>query len=240
MNILVVNDDGIEAIGIEILASALKKYGNVYVVSPDRPRSAASHSIVLHRPIEMVEVKKWEGIVSYKISGVPCDCVRIATGVLDTKFDIVFSGVNNGLNLGTDIIYSGTCAGAREALIEGIPGVAISTDVNQFEIVLNELDSLLKLIFCRKLYSKDYMLNVNFPVKGFNKSKGIKVCRMGDKIFTTCFKKVSENSYLDISYPHILDKNIETDVYQADLGYITLVPVEIDQTHNEAFSKLKL
>ena len=240
MNILVVNDDGIDAIGIEILAKALMKYGEVTIVSPDRGRSAASHSIVLHRPIEVTRVEKFNGITSYKISGVPADCVRVGIGLLDTKFDIVFSGVNNGLNLGTDILYSGTCAAAREGVIEGVAGVAISTDVDQFDIVLRELDSLLELVFNKRLYSKDYMLNINFPVKGYDKSLGYKLCRMGDKIFTTCFKELGNNLYMDKSYPSILDKNEGTDVYEADCGYITLVPVGIDQTNKEALEKLKL
>ena len=239
MNILVCNDDGIDAYGIELLASKLIKYGNVYVISPDRPRSAASHSIVLHKPIMFSRVDKIPGAICYKTSGVPADCVRLAAGALDVKFDIVFSGCNNGLNLGTDIIYSGTVAGAREAVIQGIPGIAISTDADCFKIVENELDELLSLIFDKRLYSNDYVLNINFPVKGFEASKGFKLCRQGDKIFT-CKYKLEDGLYRDESYPYIFDKNSDTDVYLADLGYITLVPLKIDQTNLEALKNLKL
>ena len=139
LNILVVNDDGIKGRGIHILASRLKKYGNVYVVSPDRGRSAASHKVILHKPLTFEKVDVIEGANCYQTSGMPADCVRLANIILDVDFDLVFSGVNDGLNLGTDIIYSGTCAGAREGVIEGIPGVAVSTDFKSFDIVEKEL-----------------------------------------------------------------------------------------------------
>ncbi len=239
MNILVCNDDGIDAYGIELLASRLTKYGNVYVIAPDRPRSASSHSIVLHRPIELKRVEKIPGVICYKTSGVPADCVRLATGALDVKFDIVFSGCNNGLNLGTDIIYSGTVSVAREALIEGIPGVAISTDVSCFKIVEKELDPLLELIFNKRLYSKEYALNINFPVKGYSESTGTRVCKQGDKIFTSKYSRDGE-LYIDESYPYIFDKREDTDVYLADKGYITIVPLKVDQTNLEALEKIKL
>ena len=121
-NILVVNDDGINAIGIKILATKLLKYGNVYVVSPDRGRSAASHKVILHKPLTFEHVDVIESAKCYQKSGMPADCVRLANIILDVDFDIVISGVNDGLNLGTDIIYSGTCAGAGAAGDDGEDG----------------------------------------------------------------------------------------------------------------------
>ncbi len=102
----------------------------------------------------------------------PADCTRLSLSLLNTDFDIVFSGINNGLNVGTDIIYSGTVSAAREAKISGLPAVAISTDFDAFSIVDQELDALLEYIFSNQLYSKDYILNVNFPTKEFTSSKG--------------------------------------------------------------------
>ena len=238
MNILIVNDDGINAKGINILTDKLKKYGNIYVVAPDRGRSAASHSVILNKPLsfEMVE----DGLVKrYQTSGMPADCVRLASIILGVKFDIVFSGVNDGLNLGTDIIYSGTCAGAREAVIEGIPGVSVSTDFGSFEIVEKELEKVLELVINNRLYSKDYLLNINFPIKGFNESKGIKVCRQGDKIFTSIFSQMPDGLYSVTNEEEIHDKRIDTDVFLADNGFITLVPVKIDQTEYLVLDELK-
>lgn len=153
MNILVANDDGINEVGIAILAKALMKYGDVYVCAPDSGRSAASHSIKLLKPMTFEPVNLIEGVKAYQTSGTPADCIRIANSVLNVKFDIVFSGINNGLNLGTDIIYSGTVAAAREAHIAYIPSVAISVDRDSFDIAKNEIDNLLSIIFNKKLYT---------------------------------------------------------------------------------------
>ena len=239
MNILVVNDDGIKGRGIHILASRLKKYGNVYVVSPDRGRSAASHSVILTKPLTFEKVDEIEGVNCYQTSGMPADCVRLATIILNVKFDVVFSGVNDGLNLGTDIIYSGTCAGAREAVIEGIPGVAISTDFKSFDIVEKEIDNVLELVINKKLYSKEYVLNINFPISKFTESKGIKLAKQGDKIFTSIFSEIEPNLYSVVNEEEIHDKREDTDVYLADEGYVTLVPVQIDQTDYKGLNKLK-
>ena len=230
MNILVVNDDGIKAIGIELLAKALKKYGKVYVVAPDRGRSAASHSVILNKPLMFEKVNQIEGVECYQTSGMPADCVRLANIILNVEFDLVVSGVNDGLNLGTDIIYSGTCAGAREGIIEGIPGVAISTDFKSFDIVKNELEKVLELVFNKKLYSKEFLLNINFPISKYTESKGIKVARQGDKIFTSIFTEIEPNIYSVLNEEEIHDTKEDTDVYLADMGYITLVPVKIDHT----------
>ncbi len=238
MNILVVNDDGIKAIGIKILATALLKYGNVYVVAPDRPRSAASHKVILHKPLSFEAVDEIDGAICYKTSGMPADCVRLATGILDVKFDLVFSGVNNGLNLGTDVIYSGTVAGAREALIEGIPSVAVSTDFDSFDIVNAEIKDVLAKVFDEKLYSSEYILNINFPTKKFDESVGYKVCRQGVKIFDTKFKKNADGLYDVKSEEEIHDQNPDTDVYLADSGYITLVPLGFDNTNYKEINNL--
>ncbi|MGM9969112.1 MAG: 5'/3'-nucleotidase SurE [Anaeroplasma sp.] len=237
MNFLVVNDDGIEAEGINILVNALAEFGNVYVSAPDSGRSASSHSIILHKPIDFVDVSD-ERFKKYKVSGMPSDCVRLATAILDVKFDVVFSGINNGLNIGTDIIYSGTVAAAREGLINGIPSVAISTDFNHFDIVKNELNGILKIIFNKKLYSNNYVLNVNFPIKDYKKSEGIKICRQGIKIFKTIFEKNGPHTYITASEEEIHDMNENTDVYYADKGYVTIVPLQLDQTYNNGLDEL--
>lgn len=239
LNILVANDDGIDAIGIKILANKLKKWGNVYVCAPESGRSASSHSIILHDSLTFEFVGDIADIKWYKTSGMPADCVRLPLYLLNEKFDIVFSGVNNGLNLGTDIIYSGTVAVAREANIEYIPSVAISCDTNSFEIVENELDNLLEYVFNNELYSKEYVLNINFPTNEFNKSIGYKFCRQGIKRFKTEFNEISENRYVNGVNHIVYDESIDTDVYLASLGYITLVPLQVAQTNFKYLEELK-
>lgn len=239
MNILVVNDDGINAEGLHILVNALAKYGNIYVCAPDRGRSAASHSIDLVNPIEFIELEIPNTVKAYKISSTPVDCVRVFNGALNIKIDVVFSGINNGLNLGTDIIYSGTVAAAREAMIEGYKSVAISCDRDCLNDIKAEIDDILAYIFDNNLLSTEYTINVNYPISKYKKSNGIKICKQGKKRFKSYFKANSEGLYKtsheEITYD--IDKN--TDVYLADKGYITVVPIKVDQTNYDAYNRLK-
>ena len=129
MNILITNDDGYEAEGIKVLAEELSKNHNVYVLAPSTNRSAVSNCLSVHNSLE---VKKVSDNV-WSCSGFPADCVSIAVQsslFKDVKFDGVISGINKGPNLGTDIIFSGTCAAARQACMYRIPGVALSLDSN--------------------------------------------------------------------------------------------------------------
>ena len=219
LNILVANDDGINAIGISILAHALRKYGDVTVVAPDGGRSATGHSIVLHDTIGFNFVERKDDIDWYVTTGTPADCIWLAVDLLDKKFDIVFSGVNNGLNLGTDIIYSGTVAAAREAQIQYLPAVAVSTDFDSFDIVNNELDTVLQKVFEEKLYSKNYVLNINFPTCEHKKSLGYKYCRQGIKRFKTKFVLNEEGRYVNTDSDIKYDTREDSDVYQASQGY---------------------
>ena len=239
MNILVVNDDGINAVGIRKLAVALKKYGNVFVCAPDSGRSAAGHSIILHSTLSFIYVGNDEGVEWYKTNGTPADCVRLSMDLLDTSFDIVFSGVNDGLNLGTDIIYSGTVAAAREAQIEGVPAVAVSTDFKAFSIVDQELDHVLEYIFKNKLYSSEYVLNVNFPVGDYSQSKGLRFCRQGIKNFKTHFILQESGDYKNSDGDITFDQNEDTDVYLSSEGYITIVPLQVEQTKYDSLERLK-
>ena len=238
LNILVTNDDGYLAYGIRLLANKLKRFGNVVIIAPDSNRSAISHAMNIHTPVTFKRVEDFLDIPVYTTSGNPSDCVRMGLNLLDIKFDIVFSGINSGLNLGTDVHYSGTCAGAREATINSVPGISISTGRENFKIVENEIDILLNKIFDGKLYSNDYFLNVNFPKKTFDKSKDFIIAKSGKKIFITKFK--NENGLvIEESHELIKDTNIDTDVYLHDIGYTTIVPISIDPTEYDAYKKLK-
>ena len=124
MNVLIVNDDGIESEGLRVLAERVGKNHDVYVLAPDSNRSAASHHILMFHDLELIQHKKnWWGC-----SGMPadCTCVALRSGLFDVDFDVVLSGINDGANMGTDIVYSGTCAGARQAVLSGVPGIAVS------------------------------------------------------------------------------------------------------------------
>ncbi len=131
MNILLTNDDGIEAKGIQVLARRLEKDGHaVYVIAPDSNRSAVSHHITMYN----VNTLKEAGKNRWACSGYPSDCVCIGlkSDLFDFKFDLVISGINEGANMGTDIIYSGTCGAARQAILDGLPAIALSVDPEEW------------------------------------------------------------------------------------------------------------
>ena len=130
MNILITNDDGIYADGIIELAKAISKIANVYVVAPESQKSATGHAITIHNPIMVHKIDMGENIKSYAISGTPADCVKVGIEGLfkDINIDLVLSGINNGSNLGTDVIYSGTVSAALEGFILNKPSIAISYD----------------------------------------------------------------------------------------------------------------
>lgn len=239
MNILVVNDDGIEAKGIHLLAEKLKAYGTVYVCAPDQGRSASSHCILLHHSLSFEYVKEEEGVFWYKTSGMPADCVRLALDLIPVKFDLVFSGINNGLNVGTDIVYSGTVSAAREAMLEGCSAIAISTDFDSFLIVEEEIDSLLKFIFEKKFYSKHYVLNVNFPTHSYLKSKGYRFTKQGQKIYLSRFVQNEDGTYHNEDKELFIDEDGDTDVFLSTKGFITFVPLQIDQTNYNVLTEWK-
>jgi 5'-nucleotidase len=127
MRILITNDDGVHADGIFHLKEALSQLSDVFVVAPERPRSAAGHAITLHKPLRLHDVTLRDGSHAYAASGTPADCVVLgAQVVMQHKVDIVVSGINHGPNLGWDVHYSGTVAAAKEAAMIGYPSVAVS------------------------------------------------------------------------------------------------------------------
>ena len=148
-------------------------------------------------------------------------------------WDIVFSGINDGLNCATDVFYSGTVGAAREAMFSGLPSVAISTDFKCFDIVENEIDDLLEYIFNNKLYSKDYVLNINFPNKGYEKSLGYRFTKQGIKLYKTTFIANNDNNYIEGHSILTLDSDSDTDVFLGKEGYITFVPLSLDTTSSK-------
>ncbi len=231
MRILIANDDGFDALGIKLLEEKLLPYGDVFVCAPNQEMSATSHSIKFS-PISVSEV----GVNHYKISSTPADCVRIANSLFG-PFDIVFSGINNGLNLGTDIIYSGTVAAAREAVICGMKAVAISVDKDQLDIAQAELDYVLKRLFDNDWLSYSNFLNINFPTKKHNRSVGIKFAFQGIKKFSSTFEKKG-TGYIVTSEKIEYDDRPLSDVYLASQGFITVVPLGLNQTDFQAFKEL--
>lgn len=167
MRILVSNDDGIDAPGIRALAQALIPLGEIVVVAPDRQRSAASHSISLHGRLYVDEVTApIPGTRAYAVSGTPVDCVKWAAVTLgsEQRFDMMVSGINEGPNLATDVLYSGTVAAAGEASLLGIPAVALSLIGPKFPFTDAALVARRIVEWARRFdWPPDTFLNVNMP-----------------------------------------------------------------------------
>lgn len=176
MRILITNDDGIEAVGIQKLAEMAKKLGEVWVVAPEGQCSAMSQKITVTEKLRLAKAGNFpvSGVKAYRLGGTPADCVKVAVEYLMTeKPDIVFSGINNGYNAGIEVSYSGTVAAAMEALLKGIPAVAFSVEANGiFDVVDENLLALAKEL-TEKPAGAGKIWNVNFPGCSAKECKGI-------------------------------------------------------------------
>lgn len=195
MRLLISNDDGIFAMGIRTLANTLAEAGHhVWVVCPDRERSATGHGLTLHKPIraEQVEGMFHPQIQAWACSGTPSDCVKLALGaLLKEPPEFVLSGINQGANLGTDILYSGTVSAAMEGVIEGVPAIALSLTNFAFRNFLPAArfaQSLLEALIQVPLETP-MLLNVNVPAVEETQIKGTVIARQGVRRYVDLFEK---------------------------------------------------
>lgn len=239
MNILVVNDDGYQAEGIKLLVDSIKDYGNIFVMSPETQQSGASHCITLHTYVKIHERDNFgEDVKAWSIEGTPADCVIYALKYLKLDIDLVVSGINDGPNLGTDTIYSGTLAGATEALVQNIPAVAFSADFDNFAFVKKDIKNVINLIFDNELYSTDYVLNVNFPTKAYDEIKGIKVTEQGVRLFKHAFEEEGDRIWARGWWGDATNEP-NTDVYAFENGYVSLCPMGISRAHLKGIKRVK-
>jgi 5'-nucleotidase len=182
MEILVTNDDGIHAEGLRVLADAVRPLGKVTIIAPDREQSATSHSLTLHRPLRIRRIA--DGILT--VDGTPTDCVLLGVhGYLERKPDLVVSGINHGPNMGNDVFYSGTVAAASEGAFLGIPSVAISLstwDATSFEPAGRIAKRLVSDLVALGVPAWK-CVNVNIPPGPYEAIKGIRVTRLGTRVF---------------------------------------------------------
>jgi 5'-nucleotidase len=197
MKILLSNDDGIMAEGIKALTTELSKEHDVYVVAPDRERSAAGHSLTLHTPIRVEELESKFGAKRIWItSGTPGDCVKIGINAIlsdDEKPDLIISGINHGPNLGSDILYSGTVSCAMEGAMMGYPSIAVSLASMTFEAELFKNVACFMSKFLKRIKDYNYppktILNINVPGLMPDDITGVAVTRLGGKMFTDEYDK---------------------------------------------------
>ena len=233
MRILVSNDDGYLAPGVNALAEALAPIAEIVVVCPDSNRSASSNSLTLGRPISVS--RSDNGF--YYCNGTPSDCVHIGlTGILSWKPDLIVSGINQGQNMGDDTLYSGTVAAATEGFLFGIPAIAFS----QVEKGWGELDSAARIAreTVERVYEtmpKPFLLNVNIPNRPYDELKGPVSTRLGRRHQSEGVMRMQDPFGKDLFWIGAAgvakDASEGTDFFAVEKGYVSITPLQIDLTH---------
>ena len=242
--ILITNDDGFFAPGIYALWEAMREIGDVTVVAPDSEKSAVGHAITLTDPIRVQEMNGKNGYKGFAVKGTPTDCVKLASrALMDSKPDIVVSGINSGGNIGSLIIYSGTVSAATEGTILGIPSVAISlTSVKGGDMTASQLVAR-KVVnqVLQKGLPKGTLLNVNVPNIPHDEIKGIRVTKQGDIVFNDEFEKREDprgKIYYWMGGTTSTDFNEDTDGYAIQNGYVSITPIHYRLTEDSFLDTL--
>ncbi|MDQ3572769.1 MAG: 5'/3'-nucleotidase SurE [Actinomycetota bacterium] len=249
MRVLVTNDDGIEAEGLQSLRRALRELDGVTVdvVAPDSNRSATARSITTRSPIWVEEIEFPDGDRGFATEGTPVDCVRFADlGLLGERPDLIVSGINHGANLGDDVTYSGTVAAAFEGIVLGIPAIAISQQSAAREMgfrfgrtfdfaVASALARELVSLVRRNPLPEGTILNVNCPA---GTPEGIEVARLGKRLYDDELKLVEEGSdgrrrYEIYGFEPSFEDEPGTDLAALARGRVALTPIHFDLTHHE-------
>lgn len=239
MKILITNDDGIENIGIRLLAEWAKKLGEVTVIAPKVEQSAKSHAIDFTRPIEIKKVDLVEGVTAYSMDSTPADCVRFGVLGLREKFDLVLSGINKGVNLGGDIVYSGTVGAVFEAARLGIKAIAFSSFPSDQEGAAKYFDEVYEYIVGNGMFEENSIFNVNIP----EEVKGIRTTYQGSVYFSDAFELMegSEEFYVQVGapVPDECPEDLDRDTVAVLHGYISVTPLMATRTNMETFHKFK-
>lgn len=242
VQILISNDDGYLAPGINALAQALEKIADINVVAPDRNRSASSHSLTLTRPLRVSTAANG----FHYVDGTPSDCVHLAiTGLLrDKQPDMVISGINDGPNMGDDVLYSGTVAAATEGRFLGLPAIAVSMGAfnpRHFESAGIAVVKLVQSLLAKPL-NHDTILNVNVPDLPWDEIKGFKATRLGNRHKSEDVIIDKDPRGIDIYWvgppgPE-QDAGEGTDFHALRAGYISVTPLQIDLTRYDSLKDL--
>jgi len=256
MRVLLTNDDGIEAAGLQALRRALLEVPEVElaVIAPDGNRSAMARSITTRRPLWVEEVEFGDGTVGYATDGTPVDCVRLARLGLIEGFEaeLVVSGINHGSNLGDDITYSGTVAAALEAIVLGLPGIAVSQQSSALELDFRAsegFDFEVAASFTARLVAElrsvplppGTLLNINVPG---TEPDGVAVARLGKRVYRDELALVDEPTSGRRLYRIYGDASFEkeetgTDLQAVAQGKIAVTPIHFDLTDREGLSALQ-
>ena len=256
LRVLLTNDDGIEAEGLQALRRALLEVDDVElaVIAPDGNRSATARSITTRRPLWVQEIDFGDGSVGYATDGTPVDCVRFASlGLVDGfAADLIVSGINHGSNLGDDITYSGTVAAAFEGIILGIPAIAVSQQsmAGGMGYVSGRFDfglaAPLTAQLVRRLIEEpmppETLVNVNLPA---GEATGIEVTKLGKRLYNDELKLVDEDAesgrrrYEIYGFEPSFEDEEGTDLSAVARGRVSVTPIHFDLTDHGGLERLR-
>ncbi len=245
--ILVTTDDGYQSPGLQALALALRSLGQVTIFAPDHNWSAAGHTKTMHKPLRITQTQTPEGLPMYITTGTPSDCVGLALlGVVPQRPDLVVSGINLGANLGEDITYSGTVAGAMEAAVTGLPAIAASQDLREdnnvdFGFAAQVVTEIAREVLEHGLPPGRF-LNVNFPPVPGAEARGIEVTRLGRRTYRdVLIERLDPKGkpyYWIGGDPPAGEPEAGTDVGALQQGYISVTPLNMDMTDRAQLAAL--
>ncbi|RLD71108.1 MAG: 5'/3'-nucleotidase SurE [Bacteroidetes bacterium] len=245
--ILVTNDDGVHAKGINELIKIATLFGEVVVVAPEKSQSGMSHSVSLNDPIYLNKIKTEPGLTVYSCSGTPVDSVKIALHkILDRHPDLIISGINHGSNSSVSAIYSGTVAAAREGSLNGVPSVGFSLLNHDHDADFAASMVYAEIIIDKVIQNgipKRTCLNVNIPDIAPEKIKGVKICRQTSGKWVEEFNhRISPNKkdyyWLTGTFSNFELEATDTDEWALKNDYVSIVPIEIDLTSYSVLDEL--
>lgn len=246
MKILLTNDDGIYAPGLAAMERALQKLGEVHVVAPAIEQSGVGHSITFLSPLMAKEVYDGDRRRGWAVEGSPADCVKLAVSEFCKDVDLVVSGINGGLNLGINVLYSGTVAGATEAAVFGLTSFAVSLEYDekpQFDKAAAMAVGLIEQILAQRDAAAHHLYNINIPTSALSQPADVRVVPMATVGWSSDFDRrldpKGRRYYWATGMPQMPQGDEMTDYEAWQKGFITLTPLRIDRTEREMLPTMR-
>ncbi len=243
--ILICNDDGVTAPGIQSLIEAVRDLGDIMVVAPDKPQSGTGHGITINATLRMQKLREEEGLTVYSCSGTPVDCIKLAIYKMEVKPDVIISGINHGSNASINVIYSGTMSAAVEGALEGVPSIGFSLLDHSIDADFTASKKIARAITIKAIEKglpKGVCLNVNIPKLHTEEIMGIKICRQAKGNWEEEFEARldpmgNEYFWLTGTFKNY-DHGEDTDIWALENNYVSVVPVQHDLTAHTALSEI--
>lgn len=244
--ILICNDDGVTAPGIQSLIDVVSDLGDIIVVAPDKPQSGTGHGITINATLRLNKLREEEGLTVYSCSGTPVDCIKLAIFKLEVKPDIILSGINHGSNASINVIYSGTMSAAVEGALEQIPSIGFSLLDHSIDADFSASKTVARKLTQQVLKSglpKGVCLNVNIPRLHETEIMGIKVCRQAKGNWEEEFEARVDpmgQEYFWLTGKFVnYDEGTDTDIWALEHNFVSVVPVQSDLTAHNAIEAIK-